>query len=132
MENIWKKKGSLNEFECPFGSEINSNKCSNEHTLTASAYFKNASIGIPYLLPNGVQKHVELGPNRYFQQRCYLFRYDRKRSGYGAGAADYNSMPDRGPGVMSGYPGSGVTGPDIDTHTCWVCAGGCPTLSINE
>ncbi|CAJ2679292.1 unnamed protein product [Trifolium pratense] len=32
-------------FECPFGSEINSNKCSNEHTLTASAYFKNASIG---------------------------------------------------------------------------------------
>ncbi|XP_045824984.1 uncharacterized protein LOC123917336 isoform X2 [Trifolium pratense] len=31
-------------FECPFGSEINSNKCSNEHTLTASAYFKNASI----------------------------------------------------------------------------------------
>jgi len=32
-------------FECPFGSEINGNKLSNEHSVTVSASFKNPSIG---------------------------------------------------------------------------------------
>jgi hypothetical protein len=34
---------------------------------------------------------------------------------------------------MSGDPGSGVTGPDIDTHTCWVQVWVVsPTSTIND